>query len=174
MTAIQIDGKKIAKKIKNNISKNVGKLKDKFKISPHITTIIVGTDKSSELYLKLRDKACSEVGIISNHLEFSDKISEKEVLEAINKLNNNEDVHGILIQLPPPSHISQVNLINSINPKKDVEGLNPSNIGKTLNGDEGIVPITPLSVLTILEHEKTIFKGKNVVIINHSNHVGNL
>ncbi|KYK21562.1 bifunctional 5,10-methylene-tetrahydrofolate dehydrogenase/5,10-methylene-tetrahydrofolate cyclohydrolase [Thermoplasmatales archaeon SG8-52-2] len=172
MTAIQIDGKKIAKKIKNNISKNVGKLKDKFKISPHITTIIVGTDKSSELYLKLRDKACSEVGIISNHLEFSDKISEKEVLEAINKLNNNEDVHGILIQLPPPSHISQVNLINSINPKKDVEGLNPSNIGKTLNGDEGIVPITPLSVLTILEHEKTIFKGKNVVIINHSNHVG--
>ena len=172
MTAREIDGKDIAKNIKNNIYKNVEKLKNKFNFSPNITTIIVGTDKSSELYLKLRDKACSEVGIISNHLEFPDNISEKEILEAINNLNNDEDVHGILIQLPLPGHISQVNLINEISPKKDVEGLNPYNIGKTLNGDEGIIPITPLSVLTILEHEKTNFKGKNVVIINHSNHVG--
>jgi methylenetetrahydrofolate dehydrogenase (NADP+)/methenyltetrahydrofolate cyclohydrolase len=172
MTAREIDGKNIAKDIKNNISKNVESLKEKFNISPNITTIIIGTDESSELYLKLRDKACSEVGIVSNHLKFPENISEKEVLEAINALNNNENVYGILIQLPLPGHISQVNLINAINPKKDVEGLNPSNIGRTLNGDEHIVPITPLSVLTILEHEKTDFKGKNVVIINHSNHVG--
>jgi len=172
MFAKEIDCRKIAKELKKNISKTIEELKSENKIVPSITTIIIGNDKSSELYLKLRDKACNEVGIISNHMKFPENISEKEILEAINDLNNNENVHGILIQLPLPGHISQVNLINAIDPKKDVEGLNPSNIGRTLNGDEYIVPITPLSVLTILEHEKTDFEGKNVVIINHSNHVG--
>ena len=93
-------------------------------------------------------------------------------MENISNLNNDKNVHGILIQLPLPAHLSQTKLINAIDSRKDVEGLHPYNIGKTLNGDEYIVPITPLSVLTILEHEKTELKGKNVVIINHSNHVG--
>jgi len=172
MTTKEIDGKKIAKELKVNISKTVEELKSEYKIVPNITTIIIGNDKSSELYLKLRDKACNEVGILSNHLEFSQDISENEVIKSIYKLNNDNTVHGILIQFPLPDHISQVNLINAIDPKKDVEGLNPFNIGRTLNGDEYIVPITPLSVLTILEHETTDFKGKDVVIINHSNHVG--
>jgi methylenetetrahydrofolate dehydrogenase (NADP+)/methenyltetrahydrofolate cyclohydrolase len=172
MTAKEINGKKIANELKKNISKNVEKLKSEFGKAPNITTIIIGNDESSELYLKLRDKACSEVGIISNHLEFSESISEKEVLEEILRLNNDKNVHGILIQLPVPGNLSQAKLINSIDPKKDVEGLNPYNIGKTLNGDEWIVPITPLSVLTILENENIDFKGKDVVIINHSNHVG--
>jgi methylenetetrahydrofolate dehydrogenase (NADP+)/methenyltetrahydrofolate cyclohydrolase len=172
MSSNEINGKKIAEEIKDNISKIIQELKTSYNKSPNITTIIIGNDPSSELYLRLRDKACSEVGIVSNHLEFQEDITEGELLGAIHKLNNDKDVHGILIQIPVPSHISQTNLINSINPKKDVEGLNPYNIGKTLNGDEGIVPITPLSVLTILEHENIDFKGKDVVIINHSNHVG--
>jgi methylenetetrahydrofolate dehydrogenase (NADP+) / methenyltetrahydrofolate cyclohydrolase len=172
MAEKEIDGRKIAKELKKRISKTVEELKSKYKIVPNITTIVIGDDKSSELYLKLRDKACNEVGILSNHLEFSKNISEKEVLEEIFRLNNDKNVHGILIQLPLPGHLSQTKLINSIDPKKDVEGLNPFNIGRTLNGDEYIVPITPLSVLTILENEKTEFKGKNIVIINHSNHVG--
>ena len=100
------------------------------------------------------------------------KATEKQVLDAIIKLNNDKNVYGILIQLPVPSHMSADNLINSISPNKDVEGLNPCNLGKTLNGDENIVPCTPLSVLTILEYEKTKFEGKDVVIVNHSNHVG--
>ena len=172
MTAKVIDGRKIAKELRNDISKEVDKLKSIYRTTPHITTIKIDTDPSSELYLRLRDKACNEVGIKSNHLEFPKDVSEKEVLVSINRLNNDKNVHGILIQLPLPSHISQDNLINALNPRKDVEGLNPYNMGRTINGDEYIMPITPLSVLTILEHEKTDLVGKNIVIVNHSNHVG--
>jgi len=172
MIAKIIDGRKIAKELRNNISNEIGKLKSIYQISPNITTIKIGTDLSSELYLKLRDKACDEVGIISKHLEFPEKVTENQVLESILKLNNDKNVHGILIQLPIPGHISQDKLINILDPKKDVEGLNPHNIGRTLNGDEYIVPITPLSILTILEYEKIELKGKDIVIVNHSNHVG--
>lgn len=172
MTAKIIDGRIISSEIRKDISKEVSNIKLKYKMTPNITTIVVGEDPQSNLYLKLRDKACKEVGIKSNHVEFSKNTSEKKVLESIDKLNKDNKVHGILVQIPLPNHISQNRLINAINPKKDVEGLNPNNIGRTLNNDEYIIPITPLSVLTILNYEKTELVGKNVVIINHSNHVG--
>jgi len=139
---------------------------------PNISTIKIGDDTTSNLYLRLRDKACKEVGINSNHLEFFEKVSENEVLKSIYELNNDRNVHGILIQLPLPSHISFDKLINALDPKKDVEGLNPYNLGRTMIGDEHIIPCTPLSVLTILDYEKIKLEGKNIVIINHSNHVG--
>ena len=172
MSAKIIDGRKISSEIRKEISKEVENIKLKHKVTPNITTIVVGNDSQSNLYLKLRDKACGEVGIKSNHIVFPENISEKEVLDSIYKLNKDDKVHGILVQIPLPNHISQNRLINAIDPKKDVEGLNPYNIGRTLNNDEYIVPITPLSVLTILNYEKTDLVGKNVVIINHSNHVG--
>ena len=167
-----INGKKIAEQIRNNVSKEILKLKTTYKIQPNIVTIKIGSDPSSDLYLKLRDNACKEVGIKSSHLEFKEDESEKETLKTIYKLNQDKSIHGILIQLPVPKHISSDNLINALDPKKDVEGLNPYNIGRTLNGDEYIVPITPMSVLTILEYEKTKLEGKNIVIINHSKHIG--
>jgi len=172
MSAKIIDGKKIAEHIRSNVSKEISNLKPIYKIQPNIVTVKIGNDPSSDLYLKLRDKACKEVGILSNHTEFKEDVSEKEVLNSIYELNQNKNVHGILIQLPVPKHIFLDNLINALEPKKDVEGLNPYNIGRTLNGDELIIPITPLSVLTILEYEKTKLEGKNIVIINHSKHVG--
>lgn len=172
MTAKIVDGRKIAAGLRKNISIEVEQLKSKYKTTLDVTTIKAGNDPSSELYLKLRDKACDEVGIKSNHLEFPENVSEKEILESIDKLNEDKNVHGLLVQLPLPSHLSQDKLINALNPKKDVEGLNPNNMGRTLNGDEHIIPITPFSVLTILEHEKTEIQGRDVVIVNHSNHVG--
>ncbi|UCH72528.1 MAG: bifunctional 5,10-methylenetetrahydrofolate dehydrogenase/5,10-methenyltetrahydrofolate cyclohydrolase [Thermoplasmatales archaeon] len=172
MTAKIVDGRKIAKEIRADIAKKFKELKSKYKVNPNITTIKIGNDPSSEIYLKLRDEACKEVGVKSNHLEFSNNVSEKEVLKAIKNLNENESVHGILIQFPIPEHISQDKLINALNPKKDVEGLTPYNLGKILIGDEDIVPCTPLSVITILENEKTNLKGKDIVIINHSTLVG--
>lgn len=172
MVAKIIDGQKIAAEIRKEISKEVETLKSKHNTSINITTIKIGENPASNLYLRLRDKACGEVGIRSNHLEFPENVSEKVVLNSINKLNKDKKVHGILIQIPLPKHISQDRLISAIDPKKDVEGLTPSNMGKTLNGNEYIVPITPLSVLTILEYEKTKLEGKDVVIVNHSNHVG--
>ncbi|MGF3554522.1 MAG: bifunctional 5,10-methylenetetrahydrofolate dehydrogenase/5,10-methenyltetrahydrofolate cyclohydrolase [Thermoplasmatota archaeon] len=172
MAAEIIDGKKIAQQIRSNVSKEILQLKSNYKIYPHIVTIKIGSDPSSDLYLKLRDNACKEVGINTSVLEFKENVSEKEVLESINNLNFNENVHGVLIQLPVPKHISSDNLFNALNPKKDVEGLNPYNLGRILNGDKGIIPITPLSVLTILDYEKTSLQGKNIVIINHSKHIG--
>lgn len=167
-----IDGRKIASEIRENISKEVENLKLKYKITSNISTIKIGDDPTSNLYLSLRDKACKEVGIKSNHLEFFEKVTENEVIKSIYDLNNDRDIHGILIQLPLPSHISFDKLINALDPKKDVEGLNPYNLGRTMIGDEQIIPCTPLSVLTILDYEKVKLEGKNVVIINHSNHVG--
>jgi methylenetetrahydrofolate dehydrogenase (NADP+)/methenyltetrahydrofolate cyclohydrolase len=172
MTAKVIDGKKIATEFRKNVSKEIEKFKLEYKKIPNIVTIKIGSDPSSDLYFRLRNKACEEVGINSRSLEFPDKVTEKEVLKSIAKLNNDNDIHGILIQLPLPNHISHDKLINSLNPKKDVEGLSPYNMGKTLIGDENIIPCTPLSVLTILEYERTNLEGKDVVIVNHSNIVG--
>ncbi len=172
MTAEIINGREIAKEIRNEISKDVKKLISKYNTIPSITTVKIGKDPSSELYLKLRDNACKEVGIKSNHLEFDEKITEDSIIKEITKLNKDGSIHGILIQYPVPKHIPQETLMGIVNPKKDVEGFSPYNMGKTLLGDEFIIPCTPLSVLTILEHENVNLKGKDVVIVNHSNIVG--
>ena len=172
MTAKIIDGRRIAEDIRKKISNEVDELESKYKTTPNITTIKIGSDPSSELYLKLRDNACKEVGIESNRLEFPKDVSENEILDSIKKLNNDGKVHGILIQYPVPNHISPDKLMKAIDYKKDVEGFNPFNMGRTLIGDEYMVPCTPLAVLTILEYESTDFKGKDVVIVNHSNVVG--
>ena len=172
MTAKIVNGREIAKEIRKKVYGEVTKLKSKYKVVPTITTIKIGKDPSSELYLKLRDNACREVGINSNHLEFDENISGDKVINAINKLNSDINIHGILIQYPVPNHISQDELMSIIHPKKDVEGFNPYNMGRTLLGNEHIIPCTPFSVLTILEHENVDLKGKDVAIVNHSNVVG--
>ena len=169
MTGKVIDGKKIAEELRKNIAEEVKDIKLKYGKTPNITTVKIGNDPASNLYLRLRDKACDEVGIESNRLEFPENVTENEVLESISLLNKDPNVFGILIQLPVPNQISQEKLIDSLDSKKDVEGLNPYNLGRTLNGDEHLVPCTPLSVLTILEHENITLEGKDVVIINHSN-----
>jgi methylenetetrahydrofolate dehydrogenase (NADP+)/methenyltetrahydrofolate cyclohydrolase len=172
MTAMIVNVNEIAKEIRKKIFEEIIQLKKKYNSNPVITTVIVGNDSSSKLYLKLRDNACEEVGIISKHCEFDAKISEQEIFQTIQKLNIDNSVHGILIQYPVPKHLSQEKLIQVIDQRKDVEGFNPVNLGRTLIGDEYLVPCTPLSVLTILEHEHITLKGKDIVIVNHSNVVG--
>jgi methylenetetrahydrofolate dehydrogenase (NADP+)/methenyltetrahydrofolate cyclohydrolase len=172
MTAMIVNGNEIAKEIRKKISEEIIQLKKKYNSNPVIMTVIVGDDSSSKLYLKLRDKACKDVGIISKHCEFDEKISEQKIFQTIQKLNVDNSVHGILFQYPVPNHLSQEKLIQVIDQRKDVEGFNPVNLGRTLIGDEYLVPCTPLSVLTILEHEHIALKGKDIVIVNHSNVVG--
>ena len=172
MAAKIIDGRKIADKLHKKTAEEVEQLKLRYKTTPSITTIKIGEDQTSALYLRLRDNACKKAGIVSNHLEFPQDVSENEILRSISGLNEDKNVHGILIQFPIPGHISSDKLMNAIDPKKDVEGFTPYNMGRTLIGDEHIVPCTPLSVLTILEHENMDLKGKDIVIINHSNVVG--
>ena len=167
-----IDGRKIAEKIRKNVAYEIEKLKSNYNITPNIYTIKIGNTAESNIYLKLRDTACEKVGIKPNNIELSESVSEEEVINLISRLNQDKKVHGILIQFPIPKHLSSDRLMNSLNPKKDVEGLTPYNMGKTLLGDEYIIPCTPLAILKILEEEKIRLQGKDIVIINHSNIVG--
>lgn len=172
MTATIINGREIAKEIRSKISTDVQRLKKKYQQDPLITTILIGKNPSSELYLKLRTTACNEVGITPRLMRFDADVSEETILQTIQDLNNDPSVHGIFIQYPVPSHLSPNTLMQAVAAKKDVEGFNPENLGRTLIGDEALVPCTPLSVLTILEHEQIQLQGKDVVIVNHSNIVG--
>lgn len=172
MSATILNGREIAKEIRNNILKEVQLLKKKYQSNPVITTLVIGDNPSSELYLKLRTNACNEVGITSKIIRFDTGVSEETILQKIQCLNNDSSIHGVFIQYPVPSHLSPQKLMRSVTAMKDVEGFNPENLGRTLIGDETLVPCTPLSVLTILEHEKIQLQGKDVVIVNHSNIVG--
>jgi len=172
MTATILNGKEIAKEIRSKIKGDVQALKKKYQRDPVITTIVIGDNPSSELYLKLRTNACNEVGITSKLVRFDANVSEETILQCIQDLNNDSSVHGVFIQYPVPSHVSPMRLMRSVLATKDVEGFNPENLGRTLIGDESLVPCTPLSILTILDHEKIQLQGKDVVIVNHSNIVG--
>lgn len=172
MTATIVNGREIAKKIRSTITKEVEQLKKEHKKEPLIVTIVVGENPSSELYLKLRTAACKEVGISSKLIRFDTNVPETTLLKTLENLNNDPSIHGIFIQYPVPAHLSPNRLMNAVAPRKDVEGFNPQNLGRTLLGDETLVPCTPLSVLTILDHEQIPLKGKDIVIVNHSNVVG--
>lgn len=172
MTARIIKGKEIADIIKQEVASRIQSIKNEKGISPTIATIMIGDNPESSLYLKLRDKACKDVGIFSKRVIFDESVTEHVLLDKIKKLNIDSSVHGILVQLPLPSHISQQKLFSTLSPVKDVEGFTPWNLGSLLNAEEHIVPCTPLAVLKILEHEKISCKGKNIVIVNHSLVVG--
>lgn len=172
MPAKIIDGKKIAEKIHEDVSKEINQLYNKYDIKPNIVSVVVGDNKESNLYLKIRDKACQKVGISSSHVSLPSDISEEDLIKKIKELNKDNSVHGVLIQMPLPGHISSSKIFEVLNPLKDVEGFTPINMGRMLLGDEFIVPCTPLAVLKILEHEKIDLKGKDIVIVNHSTVVG--
>jgi methylenetetrahydrofolate dehydrogenase (NADP+)/methenyltetrahydrofolate cyclohydrolase len=172
MSCTIVDGRKIAETIRQKVALEVKQLVSTYKTPPNIVTLKIGQDASSELYMKLRDTACTDVGIQSTHQEFSEKVTERELISAIHTLNMDPGVHGILIQFPLPGHISSENIIATVHPVKDVEGFTPFNMGRTLFGVEDLVPCTPLSVLTILDHEQVDIMGKAVVIVNHSTVVG--
>jgi methylenetetrahydrofolate dehydrogenase (NADP+)/methenyltetrahydrofolate cyclohydrolase len=167
-----VNGKEIAKGIKKTITKEIQRLEKKHGVKPLMTTITVGNDPTSELYLRLRENACNEVGIISQHLSFDQHCTEQQVLQAIQTLNADTAHHGILIQYPVPKHLHPERLMAEVDPGKDVEGFNPVNLGNTMIGKEDLVPCTPLAVLTILDQAKVPLQGTDVVIVNHSTVVG--
>lgn len=172
MTSIIIDGRKIADEIKKDGAEKLNKLKSRYSITPNIASIIIGNNEESELYLKLRDKASSKLDINSIHYSFQEDVSEEQISKTIRQLNDDHNIHGILLQQPIPRHLSLYNLLSLIDPKKDVEGLTPYNLGRLMMGEENIIPCTPLAVLKILEYVKVKLEGANIVIINHSIIVG--
>ena len=172
MTPEIINGRIIAEKIKKQLTTELNSLKKQYDIYPKVVTIKVGHDPSSELYLKLRDQACKKVGIHTEHRNYEANITQDQLLTTIQGLNLDPTIHGIMVQYPLPSHISQHTIIQSITPTKDIEGLHPHNLGQLLIQKDTLTPCTPQAIMHILDHEKITLQGKNIVIINHSNIVG--
>ena len=172
MTAIIFNGRAVATLLQHAIADEIQQLQKHYTQQPTITTVMIGNDHASQLYLKLRDTACHNVGIHTHHLTFTDTTPEHQVLDAIHTLNDDPTVHGILIQYPLPPHYHTPAFMRAITPNKDVEGFHPDNLGRTFSGDEFLVPCTPLAVLTIITSENIPLKGTDAVIINHSNVVG--
>lgn len=168
-----LDGKAIADQIQNDIRAEVLQLAQKGARRPKLAVILVGDHAPSRIYVTRKTKACEEVGIDSSTQEFPESISEKALLEVIHLLNEDPAVDGILVQLPLPSHIDSLKIINNISPSKDVDGLHPLNVGGVLLGIEtAFAPCTPLGVKVLLEQSGIDVYGKHVVVIGRSNLVG--
>ncbi len=171
-----INGKEIAQNLRNNLKKEISKLKNKFGDVPGLAVIQVGNIAASSVYVKAKTKNAQEVGIevIDHHLEGS--VSEEELLKLINTLNNQDNVHGILVQLPLPEHMHEQTILDSIHPDKDADGFHPVNVGKlsiAAHNDENLlIPCTPYGCLIMLKDLNIDLVGKNAVVIGRSNIVG--
>ena len=162
-----IDGKKIAKDLRQNLKNEIQNLKNNVK--PYLVVISIGNNTASKIYVKNKEKSASEVGIKSKVIELEANISEKDLIKKIEYLNLNINVHGILVQLPLPKHIDERKIISKINPIKDVDGFHPVNVGNLSSGNDAMIPCTPLGCYLLLKNTIQNLSGKNVVIIGRSN-----
>ena len=164
-----IDGKKQAEIIRNEIKKEISDLKKKSGKTPSLTVILIGDYAPSLIYVKNKEKSAREVGINSEIIRYPKNVGEKDILKKIEELNKNDEISGILVQLPLPSQISKEKIINAINPSKDVDGFNPVNVGNLSSGYNTIVPCTPLGCLLLIKKIESNLAGKHAVIIGRSN-----
>ncbi|MEO6949217.1 MAG: bifunctional 5,10-methylenetetrahydrofolate dehydrogenase/5,10-methenyltetrahydrofolate cyclohydrolase [Ginsengibacter sp.] len=167
-----LEGKVASAAIKSELQSKISLLKLQGKRVPHLAAILVGTDPASETYVNSKVKNCMEVGITSTLLRLEETISENELLDKVYELNQNEEINGILVQVPLPKHISEKKIILAISPEKDVDGFHPINVGKMVLGFPSFISATPRGILMMLEHYQVTTSGKNVVVIGRSNNVG--
>lgn len=167
-----LDGKALAEQIKTEIKIEVDKRIAAGGKRPHLAAILVGSDGASEAYVGHKVKSCKQVGFESTLLRFEDNASEEEILEAVNDLNANVEIDGFIVQLPLPQHIDDSKIINAIDPRKDVDGFHPSNVGRLTLGLDTFVSATPKGIMTLLERTNVETVGKNCVVIGRSNIVG--
>lgn len=167
-----IDGKKVAQEIRDEISQEVKNMIHEGKEVPHLVAILVGNDPASETYVFSKEKACAEIGFKSTVIRYTSFITEKELLDKITEINNDPAVHGLIVQLPLPKHINERHVIETISPKKDVDGFHSVNAGRMIQGLPAYIPATPLGVITMLEKYKIPTAGKHCVVVGRSHIVG--
>ena len=167
-----IDGKQVSSDIKNEIAEEVKKFQKETGKIPHLAAVLVGNDGASETYVSHKVKACEQVGFKSTLIRMEDSVSEKELLDKVAELNDNEDIDGFIVQLPLPDHISENKVIEAIDPGKDVDGFHPVNLGKMTIGLPSFVPATPSGIMELIKRYKIDTTGKNCVVIGRSNIVG--
>ena len=163
-----INGKEVSKKIREELKKEI----ESFPRKPSLVVIQVGNDSASEIYVKNKEKAALEIGIDFKHIKYEENVKEEEIINKIKELNDNDDIDGILVQLPLPKHLNETKIINTIDPNKDVDGLTITNMGKLMNKMDGLVSCTPLGVIELLKAYNVEIKGKHVIIVGRSNIVG--
>lgn len=166
-----IDGKAIAKEVRNELKKQVATLTSQG-IDPGLAVILVGNNPASEVYVRGKIRACDEVGIRSELIRMPASITEEELLVKIEELNRDETIHGILVQLPLPKHISSSKVIETISVQKDVDGFHPESIGKLVAGMDTFYPCTPAGIMELLQREGITVEGKHAVVVGRSNIVG--
>ena len=167
-----IDGKKIANDIKEEIALEVTAIREAGGKVPHLAAVIVGHDGASETYVGHKEKACKQVGFNSTVLRFEETITEEEMLQQVDNLNNDPDIDGFILQLPLPKHISEQKVIEAIDPKKDVDGFHPINLGRMVIGLPAYVSATPAGIMELIKRYNIETAGKDVVVIGRSNIVG--
>lgn len=170
MTAEILNGREIAKDYRADLEQQVSELKEKG-VTPNLTVVIVGNDGASLSYVKSKNKAAENIGMESGIVHLEEDATEEEVLKTVESLNQDKNVHGILVQVPLPKQVDENKVLDAITPEKDVDGFNPVNIGKLYTGQETFVPCTPLGIMELLKHTGSL-EGKDVAVIGRSHIVG--
>lgn len=163
-----IDGKGIADKIYEELKEEVNSLREK----PGLAVVLVGDDPASIVYVRNKEKACKRLGLNYKLLKFPQSVDRDELISNIKTLNKDKEVNGIIVQMPLPEHLDAFDIVSSIDPLKDVDGLHPDNLGRLLSGKPRIIPCTPLGIIELLKRKNIDIKGKNAVIVGRSNLVG--
>jgi methylenetetrahydrofolate dehydrogenase (NADP+)/methenyltetrahydrofolate cyclohydrolase len=167
-----IDGNKIAQDIRNEVRQRALELKEQKEMIPGLAVVLVGEDPASQVYVGRKAKACAEVGFVSREYRLPAATDEEKLLKIINKLNKDKEIHGILVQLPLPKHISTEKIIAAIDPNKDVDGFHPFNVGGLVTGTPLFVPCTPRGIMEMLARTGIDLSGKEAVVVGRSNIVG--
>ncbi len=167
-----INGKYVSSEVRNGLKEEIKEFIDKTGITPGLAVILVGNNPASAVYVRNKHKACLEVGINSYEITLPEQTTEQELISKIDELNGDPNVHGILVQLPLPKHISEEKIINRISPDKDVDAFHPANVGKIVIGKYDFIPCTPAGIMELLHFYNVDITGKECVVIGRSNIVG--
>ena len=167
-----IDGKSISNEIKQKLKEQTLQFKNQTGITPGLAVVLVGDDSASKVYVNNKKKACEQIGFYSQSFELAESTTEQQLLQLIDKLNCDNKIHGILVQLPLPEHIDESKIIESIDPCKDVDAFGSKNVGKIMQGNFDFVPCTPAGVMELLEYSGIDVAGKDCVVVGRSNIVG--
>jgi methylenetetrahydrofolate dehydrogenase (NADP+)/methenyltetrahydrofolate cyclohydrolase len=172
MTATLIKGAEVAAQIREELKKEIADLKAKHNLVPGLVTVLVGADPASQVYVGQKEKTSKELGIYSERYDLPEKTTQKELIALVNKLNKDPKIHGILVQLPLPKHLNEEEVLYAIDPKKDVDGFHPVNVGKLMIGEPDYLPCTPAGIQQLLIRSGTQIEGAEVVVVGRSNIVG--
>jgi len=172
MTAQLIKGAEVAKQIREELQKEIAELKEKHNVVPGLVTVLVGADPASQVYVGSKEKTSKELGIYSERYDLPAETKQEELLKLIDKLNKDPKINGILVQLPLPKHLNEEEVLYAIDPKKDVDGFHPVNVGKLMIGEPDYLPCTPAGIQQLLIRSGTQIEGAEVVVVGRSNIVG--